>query len=79
MPRELEPWTWPRAGAAAGLAASVPFAFADDVDGGHCSYGDFSVNVAPSCDTDNNGDGELVRDLRPAADDLRPVVGDLRP
>ena len=41
------------AAVAAGLAVSVPLAFADDVDGGHCTYGDFSVNVAPSCDTDN--------------------------
>jgi hypothetical protein len=37
------------------LVVAAPFAFADDADGGHCSYGVFSVNVSPSCDTSNGG------------------------
>jgi hypothetical protein len=64
-------------GVTAGLVVAAPFAFADDADGGHCSYGDFSVNVAPSCDTSNGGDAP--RDLPPFSDELRPTVPDLRP
>jgi hypothetical protein len=65
-------------GVMAGLAVSAPFAFADDAHGGHCSYGDFSVNVMPSCNTDNGGGGSLAP-LSPATGDLRPVIGDLHP
>jgi hypothetical protein len=45
-------------GAAAALVVAAPFAMADDVDGGHCEYGDFSVNVEPSCDTSSSDAAE---------------------
>jgi hypothetical protein len=50
--------------AAAGLVVAAPFAMADETEGGHCEYGDFSVNVEPSCDT-NEGGAELTRLLNP--------------
>jgi hypothetical protein len=73
-------------GIAAGLVVSAPLAFADDGDanGGHCSYGDFSVNVMPSCDTNGGGTSDMLLDgthqeLPPSIHDLRPVLDDLRP
>jgi hypothetical protein len=71
-------------GVTAGLVVAAPFALADDADGGHCSYGDFSVNVSPSCDTNNGGDGsrdltDNLQQLQPVSDELRPTVPDLRP
>lgn len=62
-------------GIAVGSVVAAPFAFADDADGGHCSYGDFSVNIAPSCDTNSGDDenGDFLRELRPVSDDLRPA------
>jgi hypothetical protein len=66
-------------GVMAGLAVSAPLAFADEAHGGHCSYGDFSVNVMPSCNTDNGGGG-TVGPVTPATGDLHPTTGGpLRP
>jgi hypothetical protein len=59
-------------GVAAGLIVAAPFAVADDVEGGHCEYGDFSVNVEPSCDTDSNSGSELL----PALDQLDDFLDD---
>jgi hypothetical protein len=65
-------------GVMAALVASASFAFADGADGGHCSYGNFSVNVMPSCNSDNGGGGTLGP-LSPATGDLHPTIGDLHP
>jgi hypothetical protein len=42
------------------------------------------VNVSPSCDTNNGGDGsrdltDNLQQLQPVSDELRPTVPDLRP
>jgi hypothetical protein len=80
--------------AVAGLVVAAPSAFGDEDEahGGQCGYGDFSVNVQPSCDTTRNGGGgadELLPTLQPLQDvsdqgrpflvDARPAFDDLRP
>ncbi|MGQ0479998.1 MAG: hypothetical protein ACT4O0_03060 [Pseudonocardia sp.] len=60
--------------AVAGLALGAPLAFAHDeseANGGHCEYGDFSINIENDCDTSNNG-GQL-EEARPI---LRPVLNE---
>jgi hypothetical protein len=58
----------------AGLVVAAPFVFAsDETDGGHCEYGDFSVNVKPSCDT--YGDRDDSPHLAPITRTLSPIGG----
>jgi hypothetical protein len=66
------------------VAASVVatgVALADDeVHGGHCEYGDFSVNLQPSCDTNNSdGSDERLGPLQSITETLRPALHDLAP
>lgn len=47
---------------ALGVSATVAAA-GEEVEGGDCYYGDFSINIAPSCDTTNGGGNRAL--LRP--------------
>jgi len=61
-------------GVAVALAVSATVASAgEEVEGGDCYYGDFSVNIMPSCDTTNGGGGNRAL-LRPILENREPTA-----